>query len=133
MAMTKVVQRIAGRLFPILSKATEEKKKEHLFCVRFLPPSPASSYYFYICLPASTSVAVKKKPAPSYFEGLVVHFLGKLLLLFLPDAGFLQLGLNAVNLHLVLHNCKKKPQKLSLREQSCRGKVGPFLVLQGQR
>lgn len=41
----------------------------------------------------------------AYFEGLVFHFHDQLLLLFLASAGFLELGLDAVDLHLVLHNC----------------------------
>lgn len=41
----------------------------------------------------------------AHFEGLVLHFHDQLLLLFLPSARFLELGLDAVDLHLVLKNC----------------------------
>lgn len=43
----------------------------------------------------------------AYFKGLVFHFHDELLLLFLASAGFLQFGLDAVDLHLVFHNCGK--------------------------
>lgn len=42
----------------------------------------------------------------AYFEGLVFHFHDELLLLFLAGTSFLKLGLNVVDLHLVLHNCR---------------------------
>lgn len=41
----------------------------------------------------------------TYFKGLVFHFHDELLLLFLPSTSVLKLGLDAVDLHLILHNC----------------------------
>lgn len=43
----------------------------------------------------------------TYFQSLVFHFHDELLLLLLARAGFLQLGLDAVDLHLVFHDCGK--------------------------
>lgn len=46
----------------------------------------------------------------AYFEGLVFHFHDELLLLFLSGAGFLELGLDVVDLHLILHNCGEQQE-----------------------
>lgn len=50
-----------------------------------------------------------------YFEGLVFHFHDELLLLFLSGAGFLQLGLDVVDLHLIFHNCGEQQKVQMLR------------------
>lgn len=44
----------------------------------------------------------------AYFQSLVFHFHDELLLLFLSGTGFLKLGLDAVDLHLILHDCRGK-------------------------
>ena len=53
----------------------------------------------------------------AYFECLVLHFHDELLLLFLPSTSFLELGLDTVDLQLILHNCREygKVDKLTAR------------------
>lgn len=57
----------------------------------------------------------------AYFEGLVLHFHDQLLLLFLASAGLLELGLDAVDLHLVLHHCGGTQKEMT----SCERRGGP--------
>lgn len=70
----------------------------------------------------------------AHFKGLVLHFHNELLLLFLPGARFLKLGLHAVDLHLVFHHCGERAgdSHLTNGTQSLRKHIIPaFVFAQG--
>ncbi len=80
---------------------------------RLLPPSSSacSCLCFCTCRPSFwMTVCVCVCVFAAYFEGLVFHFHDELLLLFLSGAGFLELGLDVVDLHLILHNCRGRAE-----------------------
>lgn len=76
---------------------------------RILPPSSSACSCLCLCTCRPSFWWTGEKSVSvfsAYFEGLVFHFHDELLLLFLAGTCFLKLGLNVVDLHLVLHNCR---------------------------